>query len=103
MRIGQLCSAIGLVHCTHEQARCSHTRDHHVDIATVSLAQMPTYEDPGCFCKVCCPVCAVYQAQGCKCPEICLAACCECCYTMVLWDPTVGKPSGAPESQEMER
>jgi len=25
---------------------------------------MPDYKDPGCFCKLCCSPCAVFQAQG---------------------------------------
>ena len=51
---------------------------------------MPTYTDPGCFCKMCCHTCAVYQAQGCKCPEMILAAQLGCMYTMFCWDPTTG-------------
>ena len=51
---------------------------------------MPNYEDPGCFCKCCCAPCAVYQAQGCKCPEILLACSAGLCYTMLCWDPTTG-------------
>ena len=49
---------------------------------------MPTYTDPGCFCKFFCPPCAVYQSQGCKCPEIWFAWGAGCCYTMLCWDPT---------------
>ena len=72
---------------------------------------MPTYEDPGCFCKFCCSPCAVYQAQGVV-PGPCLGACCcGCWYTMFCWDPTAGKPeggvqvqpSGAPAETDMER
>ena len=48
------------------------------------------YEDPGCFCKFCCSPCAVYQAQGCKCPELCLSLSLGCLYTMLCWDPTTG-------------
>ena len=48
------------------------------------------YEDPGCFCKFCCSPCAVYQAQGCKCPELCLSLGSGCFYTMLCWDPTTG-------------
>ena len=51
---------------------------------------MPDYKDPGVFCKCCCPACAVYQAQGCKCPEMLLALVLESCYTMLCWDPTTG-------------
>ena len=64
---------------------------------------MPTYEDPGCFCKFCCAPCAVYQAQGCACPQMCAAFTCECLYTLTCWDPKAGKPGGAPETSEMER
>ena len=65
---------------------------------------MPTYEDPGCFCKFCCPPCAVYQAQAVPCPDMALACCCGCLYTMTVWDPTKGKPEGAPPSDiEMVR
>ena len=45
---------------------------------------------------------AVFQAQGCKCPEMLGACCCGCFYTMLCWDPTAGK-GGAPENEEMER
>lgn len=65
-------------------------------------AIMPTYEDPGCCCNFCCPICAVYQSQGCACPEMALAVCFGCCYTMTCWDPTT-KPAGAPSPQEMSR
>ena len=51
---------------------------------------MPTYEDPGCFCKFCCAPCSVYQAQGCKCPEMCFSLELGCFYTMLCWDPTTG-------------
>merc|ERR1712060_123770 len=68
----------------------------------VTQIAMPTYEDPGCFCKFCCAPCAVYQAQGCKCPEFALGWFLGCWYTMFCWDPTVGK-EGAPANQEMER
>lgn len=65
---------------------------------------MPTYEDPGCFCKFFCPPCAVMQAQCCcKCPEMLGACLCCCLYTMTCWDPTAGKPGGAPEVEEMQR
>ena len=50
----------------------------------------PTYEDPGCFCKFFCSPCAVYQAQGCKCPEMAFALEFCCVYTMFCWDPTRG-------------
>ena len=66
---------------------------------------MPTYEDPGIFCKLCCAPCAVYQAQEFKCPELLLACWCGCWYTMFCWDPAAGKPpEGAPPATEvMER
>ena len=77
---------------------------------------MPTYEDPGCCCKCFCPCCAVYQAQGCKCPEMLLALLFECLYTMTCWDPKAGSgyddmygagtpsKSGAPqENKDMNR
>ena len=65
---------------------------------------MPNYEDPGPLCKCCCPPCAVYQAQGCKCPEMAGACCCGWLYTMLCWDATAGKPDGGPPSNaEMER
>ena len=55
---------------------------------------MPTYQDPGCFCKCCCPLCAVYQAKGCACPDMCFAYIFSaCCYTMFFWDPTSGNPN----------
>ena len=63
---------------------------------------MPSYEDPGCCLKFWCPPCAVFSAQGCKCPEMLGACCCGCFYTMLCWDPTAGK-GGAPENEEMER
>ena len=47
-----------------------------------------THQDPGVFCKLCCPMCAVYQAQECACSEMLLASCCGCFYTMIFWDPT---------------
>ena len=61
---------------------------------------MPTYEDPGVFCKLCCPPCAVYQAQGCACPQMLGSCCLGCVYTMFCWDATQG---GAPTVTEMER
>ena len=64
---------------------------------------MPSYEDPGCLCKCCCPPCAVYQSQGCKCPEMCAACCFGWCYTMTCWDPKAGKPGAPPQNDEMER
>ena len=68
------------------------------------LQKMPTYEDPGCFCKFCCSPCAVYQAQGCKCPEMILALWCGCYYTMCCWDPKAGAPvGGGPVDASMER
>ena len=51
---------------------------------------MPTYEDPGFLCKLLFPPCAVYQAQGCKCPEMQFAETFCCFYTMFCWDPTRG-------------
>jgi len=63
---------------------------------------MPTYEDPGLFCKLCCPYCAVYQANGCVCPQMLFVYCFGFCYTMCCWDPTV-KPGGAPENDAIER
>ena len=56
---------------------------------------MPTYEDPGCFCKFCCAPCSVYQAQGCKCPEMALSLELGCLYTMLCWDPTTGIENAA--------
>ena len=75
---------------------------------------MPTYEDPGCLCKFCCPPCAVYQAQGFACPQMLGGCCCGWCYTLCCWDPTVGNPNpgvnvevtvtkGAPCDVEMAR
>jgi len=72
------------------------------DFHLPAAISMPTYEDPGCFCKFCCSPCAVNQAQGCMCPEMLLACCLGCWYTMFCWDPTKGKP-GTPANQEMER
>ena len=43
------------------------------------------------------------EIAGCKCPEMLLAICFDCCYTMTCWDPKAGKPEGAPENKEMER
>eukprot|EP00977_Amphora_coffeiformis_P022110 scaffold10480_cov92-Amphora_coffeaeformis.AAC.1 len=63
---------------------------------------MPTYEDPGCCCKFCCPICAVCQAQGCACPEMLGAVCLGCCYTMFCWDPTNHKDEAAG-NQQMQR
>ena len=53
---------------------------------------MPTYTEPSFFCKCCCSPCAVYQAQGCKCPEMWFAMALGCWYTMSMlcWDPTTG-------------
>ena len=80
---------------------------------------MPNYEDPGAFCKCCCPICAVYQAQGTTVPVNLLFAtvnCCLCwplsCFTLCMWDPTAGNPNqsnttvvpaGAPSDIEMAR
>ena len=77
---------------------------------------MPTYEDPGFFCKFLCAPCAVHQAQGCKCPEMLLALSMGCYYTMFCWNPTEGikgciaanvtekdAPAGAPSSVEIAR
>lgn len=46
-----------------------------------------TGEDPGVFCKLCCSPCAVHQAKGCACPDMALALCLGCWYTMFCWDP----------------
>ncbi len=61
---------------------------------TVSGSNMGgTNEDPGVFCKLCCPPCAVYQAQGIVLIP-CLGSCClGCFYTMFCWDPTANKSS----------
>jgi len=66
---------------------------------------MPTYEDPGCAMKFFCPHCAVYQANGCVCPQVFLVGMGASCYTMLCWDPTQGKPVGAgpAKNDEMER
>ena len=73
---------------------------------------MPTYEDPGVFCKCCCPMCAVYQTQGVPVVPCVGAWCCGWCYTMFCWDPTAGNPNqsnttvvpaGAPSDIEMAR
>ena len=40
--------------------------------------------------KCCCSPCAVYQAQGCKCPEMWFAMAMGCWYTMLCWDPSTG-------------
>ena len=64
---------------------------------------MPTYEDPGFFCKFWCAPCAVNQAQGCVCPQMLLACCLGCWYTMLCWNPEEGKPAGAPPTQQMAR
>jgi len=43
--------------------------------------KMPAYEDPGCFCKFCCPPCAVYSAKECavSAPRLYLAPICSWC------------------------
>jgi hypothetical protein len=64
---------------------------------------MPTYQDPGCCCKCCCPACAVYQAKECACPDMFLACCFGCFYTMTCWDPTKRNDGGAPANQAMQR
>ena len=56
------------------------------------VTTMPTYQDPGVFMKCCCPPCAVYEAQGCICPQMCFACYCSNLYTMLCWDPTIGGP-----------
>ena len=61
---------------------------------------MPTYEDPGVFCKLCCPPCAVYQAQGCACPAMLLTCCLGCFYTMTCWDP---ENTDAPTAPSIDR
>ena len=119
---------------------------------------MPSYEDPGIFCKLCCAPCSVYMAKECavslssandvclvlqclllprtgarseisetmsavphaplscnthafdlppfgcgQCPDMALVCCCGCWYTLICWDPTEGKPGGAPSGQSMQR
>ena len=53
---------------------------------------MPTYEDPGLFCKLCCPYCAVYQANGCVCPQMLMVYCFGFCYTMCCWVRLLHEP-----------
>mgnify|MGYP004185046597 FL=1 len=78
---------------------------------------MPSYTDPGFFCKCFCAPCAVHQAQGCKCPELWFAMALGPYYTMCCWDPTTGiknvmmanvtekdePASGAPSGVEIVR
>ena len=40
----------------------------------------------------------MYQAQGCKCPEMLGGWCLGFWYTMICWDPTAGK-GGAPATE----